>query len=34
MKGVLFKFDGRQKNRFTKCYMIVNMRDVFQENLK
>lgn len=24
MKGTLLKFDSGQKNRFTKCYMIVN----------
>lgn len=34
VKGVLFKFDTRQKNRFTKCYMILNTRDTFEENLK
>lgn len=34
VKGVLFKFDNRQKNRFAKCDMIVNRRDIFEENLK
>lgn len=34
VKEVLLKFDSGQKNRFTKCYMIVNTRDIFEENLK
>lgn len=34
VKRVLFKFDSRQKNGFTKCYLRVNIMYISEENLK